>query len=156
MRTIYVYENKSPTPRIVEVVSQGLPGPRGAAGRDGTTVAITAGFTAGPALSALRMVYVDDADALQYANNDTIDQVRRVIGMTAAAAAIGADVDVVVAGPYEDANWAWDVNGDAGLYLGMNGAIVQGAPTAAVIMRIGTVITATKILLRLGEPILSA
>lgn len=111
--------------------------------------------TAGAILSALRIVYTDPATGkVLYADRDDIDTVQSLLGVTIQAAALDASINIVTEGKIIDSNWNWDLDGDLSLFLGNNGAIVQGYPGAsAVTVRIGCVMSQTSILVRAGEPI---
>lgn len=148
--TVEVTDPDTGDKEVIQIFEKGAPG------QDGATDGVVEAFIAATTLSALRLVYVDDGGQIRYADKDDAASARRIAGMTLAAASLGASCNVLLLGMHEDVNWSWNVDGDRALFLGAGGVIVQGKPNAAVIMRVGTVITATKILLRLGEPLLSA
>lgn len=129
---------------------------RGAPGLDGNTDGVVEAFLASTILSALRLVYANDDGKLAYADKDNIESAKRVAGMTLTSAIADAALDVLLLGTHEDQNWSWNMDGNRALFLGASGVIVQGAPSGAAIMRVGTALSPTKILLRLGEPVLSA
>jgi hypothetical protein len=132
--------------QMVEVVTVGIQGPPG-------TGAVQS--VAGEALSALRVVYADPADGrAYYADNGTLSHAASLIGVTTAAVTAGDTVDIQASGYLTDSNWSWDTDGDPALYLGTNGAIVQGAPGGAFVAPVGFVVSPTKIFIRIHQSIL--
>ncbi len=111
---------------------------------------------AGGTTSALRLVYTDPATGkIFYADKDTPETVSSLLGVTTQAGSADDEINILTAGVWEDSNWNWNMSGNVNLFLSANGAIVQGAPTAEVIVRIGYAISATKIMVRIGELILT-
>jgi hypothetical protein len=112
--------------------------------------------TAGATLSALRIVRVSlSTGKVIYASNDSANTVYGIIGMTSAAASEDDVVRIHQSGIIEDENWSWNLGGDQSLFLGVNGAIVQGYSAGTVTVKVGSVVSATKIHLKINEPIIA-
>ena len=150
--SIVITDDSSP-----EVIEVGVEGPQGKPGRSGSGGgSATQTFAAGEDLSALRIVYAGDDGRVSYADKDDFESATRAVGMTVQAAVESDDIDVLVSGVYDDSHWAWDMGIDKTLFLGSNGAIVQGAVNGAAVARVGTALAPGRILLRIEPPILTA
>lgn len=111
-------------------------------------------ITAGEDLTAFKAVYALATEAF-YADKDSIVSVNNFLGITANAASEGDTATIITSGILENSSWAWDLEDDTRLFLGDDGAIAQGAPnTAQALIHIGFALSATKILIRISEPIL--
>ncbi len=111
----------------------------------------------GDVISALRLVYTDPVTAkVLYADKDIPDTVNSLLGVSTQAGILDENINVLISGVLQDSSWNWNMTGDVNLFLGANGAIVQGAPIAEVIVRIGYAISTTKIMVRIGDFILTA
>ena len=112
---------------------------------------------AGQTISALKLVYNDsETNTILYADKDLPASAYSLLGVTTQAGASGDDINVLTAGEMEDVVWNWDMDANVNLFLGANGAIVQGAPTGAVIVRIGFAVSSTKIMVRISDLIITA
>ena len=111
---------------------------------------------AGQSISALKIVYTDPATGkLFYADKNDVATVKSLLGMATQAGDENEEINVITSGVIIDAHWNWNMAGNVSLFLNSNGDIVQGAPNGSVSVRIGYAITATSIMVRLGEPILT-
>jgi len=110
---------------------------------------------AGAALGGDRVVYIDNANTAQYADNTNLAIVNTVLGITTGAAAMGANVEIQTEGEYTEPSWTWTLGQP--IFLGTNGLLTQTQPSApAFSLIIGFPITATKIFLRFNNPIVLA
>lgn len=111
---------------------------------------VDASFTAGVNLSALRAVTTDGSGNAVYASTDSLSNAV-VVGLTSTAAIAGSAVSVRTAGIINDAAWSWT---KGPVFLGINGALTQTAPTGgSIAVQIGRAITATKLQIDI-EPII--
>lgn len=111
---------------------------------------------AGQTISALKIVYTDPTDGkILYADKDDVASVSSLLGITTQAGFLDNNINVRTAGELSDSSWSWNMGGNVTLYLGANGTIVQGALSGLVVIRIGYAISATKIMIRIGQPILT-
>jgi len=111
-------------------------------------------LTAGEDLTAFKAVYALATEAF-YADKDSIVSVNNFLGITADAADEGETATIITSGVLENSSWNWNLSLDTRLVLGDDGAIVQGEPnTALALIHIGFALSATKILVRISEPIL--
>ena len=137
---------------VVRAVEVGVQGPQGPAGVQ------TAIYTAGQALSALRVVRADPATGrVVYADAGTSADAGLAMGLTTTSAANNAEVQVLTQGKLTDSGWTWDVSpgADRRLYLGSAGAVVQGAPSGVQFVQpVGVVTGATSVLVRVGPSVL--
>lgn len=86
-------------------------------------------LTAASALSGHRIVRTDAEGRALYASNDEAADTGRALGMTTGAAEPLAAVQVLLQGVWREPTWAWDPSRP--VYLGVEGALTQEAPTKA-------------------------
>lgn len=127
-------------------VGDGVPGPRGAPG-SGTEVTKTAGVD----LGGHRIVVVDDAGLLDYANSTNMLHFAKVLGMTTGAVAAGASATVATGGEITEPSWNWTL--DQEVFLGTNGQMTQTPPSTGFSITIGFPTAATKLFIKIGTPI---
>lgn len=131
---------------------------QGEQGEQGPPGPVTPGHTieaiAGENLSALRGVFISPYTGRAfYASNSNPDHAARLAGVTVTAASEGQTVQIRTSGPVDSASWTWP--GDAGIYLGSNGVLVQGyTASGSYSVRVGTVTTPTAFHVRIDPPIL--
>lgn len=87
-------------------------------------------YTAATSLSALRAVTLDNLNQVTYATNTTLANAQ-VLGITVTAANAGSNVLVRTIGIMNDASWNF-VKGP--IFLGVNGALTQSAPTGGLVV----------------------
>lgn len=105
---------------------------------------------AASALSGNRAVCLDNSGELIYADHATLAHKSKVLGLTTGAISGGATGTVQVAGVMTEAGWAWTPG--AAIYLGVNGALTETAPTTGFVLVIGFAETATAIFIDIKEP----
>jgi hypothetical protein len=111
---------------------------------------------AGETISALRIVYTEPATGkIFYADKDTSNTISSLLGVTTTAGILDDNINITISGTISDSSWNWNMAGNVNLFLGANGAIVQGALSGAVVVRIGYAISSTKIMVRIGETVLT-
>ena len=133
--------------QILSVAEQGPPGPPGPAGPSGATTFVRQ--SAG-ALSAMRIVWEDEAGvvfALDSADDGHIDL---LCGITLTATSDAGPVTVQRTGAVDDSAWDWT---PGRVYLGANGAPTQSPPTTGFDVLIGTAVSPTRIILNFQDPI---
>lgn len=111
---------------------------------------------AGQTISALRIVYTNTASKLFYADKDNLNTISTILGVTTTSGLVNNDINVLTAGVLQDDSWSWNMAANLNLFLGTNGAIVQGMPVGAASVRIGNVVSPTEILIRIGQSVLTA
>lgn len=144
------------TPQVIQVIAEGPQGPPGATGATGPT------GPAGPDVSQLtrpasgaiggqRMVIGNSDGSVSYADASTAAHLGKVLGLSFNAANNGENVAVLVFGYTEFNGWAW--NTSLPIYLGTNGLLTQTPAVSGFSQIVATAETATRIYLRLREPI---
>lgn len=107
--------------------------------------------TAGEDLNGGRAIFVD-ADGLAYkADKSVLAEVRGIIGITPGAIMTGDSGPVIVAGEITEGTWAWTPN--TPLFCNSDGILTQTAATSGYLRKVATAISATKIVIGLGETI---
>jgi hypothetical protein len=102
-------------------------------------------------LSALRVVRVASPGRLCYARPPELEA-RAPIGITTASCAVDQLVQLATRGPLTDSSWNWTVG--APILAGVDGQLVQAQPGGLLTMVVvGTAISATTIMIRIGAPI---
>ncbi len=118
-------------------------GPQGKPGMDSADLSITAAV----AIGGQRVIATDDQGMAVYADN--LSRYKTVIGISTGAAIQGATVTVKPFGRLEDSSWNW--NPEKGLFLGINGLIVQDVPETGAIVPLGHVAGADAIFITISE-----
>jgi hypothetical protein len=118
-------------------------GPQGRPGMDSVDFFLVAAIPIG----GQRVVATDDQGKAVYADNLT--RYKSVIGISTGAAIQGAVVTVKPFGRLEDPCWNW--NPEKGLFLGINGLIVQDVPDTGAIVPLGHVAGAGAIFITINE-----
>lgn len=98
--------------------------------------------TAASAIGGHRGVRIDGAGQVLLASAATLDP-GATVGVSTHAAVAGDPVTVQLAGPLEESGWAWALGA---VFLGEGGALTQVPPTAGVLVRIGTALGSTGVL----------
>lgn len=123
-------------------------GPRGATGAPGGS-SVT--YPAGEALAAGRVVIIEGGEAFYFQPSDATHQ-GRAYGVTLAAAALGANVEIQIGGEVEHA--AFTFGADAALYVYDNGIIVDTAPNTTIIQGAGVAAAAGKMKIDFSKSVL--
>lgn len=132
----------------VYIGQRGAPGEDGAPGIAGGVVVLC---TAGEALGGHRVVVLNaDAEAV-YASNAVPDHLHKVLGLTTGAVTLGAEATVQTGGEMIEPTWAWTL--DAPIFLGENGLLTQTPPVSGFMLVVAFPVTATKIFIKLREPL---
>jgi hypothetical protein len=140
------------TEEVVHVISEGLIGPPGRNGRDGSSSLFSA--TASVPLGGHRAVLMNGDSELAYASCDTLSHMGRIIGITFAAASQGQVAEVMGYGLMEESSWNWDTSKP--VFLSTNGTLTQVepvAPASKFSMVVGFPISSTALFVNLREPI---
>lgn len=127
-------------PTIITIITEGPQGPPGG-------MIITC-QTESP-LSGHRFVVLDDASAV-YADCMTADHAHRVIGMTTGASNAGL-VSVQTSGEHEEPTWSWTLG--IPIFLSTTGLMTQTPPASGFLLIVGFPISATKIYIKINQPI---
>lgn len=118
-------------------------GPQGRPGMDGVDLFLEAAA----AIGGQRVVATDEQGKAVYADN--LRRYKTVIGISTGAAIQGAMVTVKPFGRLEDSSWNW--NPEKGLFLGINGLIVQDVPDTGAIVPLGHVAGSDAIFITISE-----
>ena len=145
-----VVVTSDPAPTIVEVIAEGPQGPQGPAGPAGQSGNIIT-RNASVSIGGQRLVIGTTSGELAYADNTNIAHLGRVLGLSLNAATAGDSINVLLFGYTEFSGWSW--NTSLPIYASTNGLLTQSAPTTGFSQIVATPETATKIYLRLREPI---
>lgn len=109
-------------------------GPQGPAGPTGAPGGSSVTYPAGEALLAGRVVIIDAGEAF-YFQPTLSSHYGRAYGITIAAASLGNDVDIQVAG--EISNAAFSFSPDIQLFVDADGEIVDAPPSALIVQKAG-------------------
>lgn len=135
--------------------------PKGRPGRDGTDGAgagsgdLTVTKTADGDVGGHRIVRQTGADTVGYVDVTDAAQVTSALGMTENAADDGDVLTVRIEGEIEEQSWNWTPLQP--IFLAANGTMTQTPPTtpaAAFVLTVGYALTANKMRVHLGIPIL--
>jgi hypothetical protein len=97
-------------------------------------------------------VVVQIEGMLDYANAANIDHVNKVVGITKDAIIGGGSGPVQFRSYLEEPSWNWAV--DRPVFVGQNGLLTQTIPTVGFNQQLATVISPTKILINIQDPII--
>jgi hypothetical protein len=132
----------------VYIGQRGVPGEDGAPGVAGGVVIQCA---AGEALGGHRVVVLNaDAEAV-YASNAVPEHLHKVLGLTTGAVLLGATATVQTGGEMTEPSWSWTL--DAPIFLGTSGLLTQTPPVSGFLLVVAFPVTATKIFIKLREPL---
>jgi hypothetical protein len=135
----------------VEVVTEGIQGPPGPAGKDAQQYRAIALFP----MSGHRAVVFAQTGELQYADAKDPTHIGRVVGITLNAANPGFEVSIALHGDVEEPSWSWEPNKP--VWVGSNGVLTQVEPSVengdAFSQVIGFAWTPTKVFLRVQPPL---
>lgn len=132
---------------IVEVVAyaQGTGGGGGDASFDYAA-------TAGESIGSYKLVRIA-LGTVYLADKDNVAFVQNTLGLTTAVSTTGNPVTIQTGGEITNVGWSW-VAGN--VFMGDSGELTQTPPTVGILHKIGTVLTATSILIDIDDPILRA
>lgn len=136
--------------QVANLVSVGIPGPQGQRGEIGPASSDVIEKIASVALGGHRVVIADGSTGVNYADSSNIAHLDFVLGITTGAASAGAPVNVQVGNEMTEPSWNWT---PGAVWLGLNGLMTQTPPTTGFVCRVGTALTASKLLIEIGEPI---
>ena len=132
----------------VYIGQRGVAGADGAPGVAGGVVVLC---TAGEALGGHRGVVLNASAEAVYASNAVPAHLHKVLGLTTGAVIIGAEATVQTGGEMTEPTWAWTL--DAPIFLGENGLLTQTPPVSGFLLVVAFPVTATKIFIKLREPL---
>lgn len=110
-------------------------------------------LTAGADLSGHKVVRATGTDHVDYASSDDPAHIGSAIGVTYGAAAAGTPIAVVTSGPIVEPTWSWT---PGPVFLGINGALTQTAPTSGFVQTVGVATSPTRLIVEIGMAILRA
>ena len=132
----------------VYIGQRGVDGADGAPGVAGGVVVLC---TAGEALGGHRVVVLNAAAEAVYASNAVPEHLHKVLGLTTGAVILGAEATVQTGGEMIEPTWAWAL--DAPIFLGVDGLLTQTPPVSGFMLVVAFLVTATKIFIKLREPL---
>jgi hypothetical protein len=128
-------------------INVGLQGIRGTAGQDNTFITRNTAHI----VSGERVVRLTANGTVEYASNEP-GGYQNSAGLTKHSAIEGQPVQIASFGDYEFNGWNWTPL--LPIFLGVDGFITQTPPTSGVSLQVATAISATKIFIKIGEPII--
>lgn len=139
-------------PRIefLEGGHQGEPGPPGTPGAGAGTGELIRAYPAGAALSALRVVRLDEDGRLRYASHAVAADAHRLLGITRQAGAEDAEIEVLLYGRHHDASWDWT---PGVVYLGADGQMTQDVPGSGFLVVVAEVLRPRELKVVMRGPI---
>jgi hypothetical protein len=137
--------------QVTAPVYIGQRGEQGEDGAPGVAGGVVVTCVAGEALGGHRVVVLNaDAEAV-YASNVVPEHLHKVLGLTTGAVLLGAEATVQTGGEMTEPTWAWTL--DAPIFLGANGLLTQTTPASGFMLVVAFPVTATKIFIKLREPL---
>jgi len=107
--------------------------------------------TAGENIQGGRAVFVA-ADTNAYkADKGVLAEVRGILGISPGAIMTGTTGLVKIIGPVQDPAWSWTPNGV--IYCGVDGVLTQTPPATGNVRKVATAISATTLVVAVGETI---
>jgi CheY-specific phosphatase CheX len=98
-----------------------------------------------------RVVYLDENGYIKYANNNDLNSVKKIVGITTQASSYLAVQNVQTYGELTDSSFNFNVNYP--IYLNGNGLISQTYPSNTCII-LGFVVSLNKIFINIQQPII--
>ena len=139
------------TQEIVAPVYIGQRGVDGADGAPGVAGGVVVLCTAGEALGGHRVVVLNASAEAVYASNAVPEHLHKVLGLTTGAVIFGAEATVQTGGEMTEPSWSWTL--DAPIFLGASGLLTQTPPVSGFLLVVAFPVTATKIFIKLREPL---
>jgi hypothetical protein len=119
-----------------------------------TDTAFVVTYAAGITLSGHRVVVVYPDSRAHYADNQVMDDMPRVMGITMGAVSEGNPCDIQVFGEMIESSWSWTEGRP--IFLGGNGLLTQTVPTTGFQMEVAFAVTPQKIMIEIKPPIVLA
>lgn len=132
------------------VVTRGIPGSEGKPGPIGPAGGTAFARQADAALSALRVVWEDEAGVVRPLDHDDGDHIDLIAGLTLTATAAAGDVTVQRSGPVDDTVWSWT---PGRVWLGPGGTLTQTPPADGYDVLVGHAASPTRLYLDIQDPI---
>lgn len=148
-------EKKQQTVTVLDFAHRGQKGDKGEPGLPGPSGAVSFQYPAQTALGGHRIVMLNNLGKVEYAFNDDVAHLDRIIGMTTGAASLNAVANVLNIGELSEPSWDWLLN--LPIYLGVNGLMTQVEPVfpgSIFSVIVGFPITANTIFINIGFPII--
>lgn len=120
-------------------------------GRPDSAEKLAANFIAGEAISALKIVRLNNASTAFIADPTTTFEEAKVIGIARGSAILGGLIDVQTFGILEDAFFTFPAN--TPLFMDATGSITDTAPVSGYSVQIGHGLGAGSIFINVDEPI---
>lgn len=111
---------------------------------------LTALANSGSSISGDRVIKANGDGSVSYADCSVSGDGSKAIGITTTAASAGASLNYQAQGTVSYSGWSW-VPGP--VYLSTSGQLTQTAPTSGFVLVVGVAITATKLQVGVGIPI---
>ena len=103
-------------------------------------------------ISALRVLASDDLGQVVYADNNSVGQAFKVMGISISTGLLGANVTLQTEGILTDAGWSWAGTGP--LFVGTNGVLTQTPPTNGYSVVVGWPTNPTTIFININHAII--
>lgn len=132
------------------VVTRGIPGPEGKPGPIGPAGGMAFTRQSDAALSALRVVWEDEAGVVHLLDHDDGDHIDLIAGLTITGTSAPGDVTVQRSGPVDDAAWNWT---PGRVWLGPAGTLTQTPPADGYDVLVGHAASPTRLYLDIQDPI---
>lgn len=131
---------------VIQLVDVGLQGPPGLPGVGGSQTSPP--YPVATALSALRVVCLNDSNALILADSSTLSHAFRLVGLLQVALNSGTATPLV-RGIVSDASWSWDTSKP--IWLGTAGFLTQTPPLTGFQVQVATPLTTNTIHFEIQE-----
>ena len=139
---------------IVSVGTQGpagAQGPVGPKGDPGSGISVDISLLTNVIISSYKIMTVDNQGFAIYADPSNPDHVSNVLGVSVNSVTDNTYVTIRTSGFMEDPAWSWVPYEP--IFLGINGTMTQTPPLTGFLLVVATVISPTKLLINIKEPI---
>lgn len=108
-------------------------------------------LTSDRSLSGHRVV-ASVSGSLIYASRTNLDCVNNVVGILKDAVSAGGTASIQFRGYMDEPSWTWQL--DRPVFVGLDGYLTQTPPSVGFSQQIATVISATRVLINIQDPII--
>lgn len=117
----------------------------------GTSLNVGTTMVAGETISIHKAVVPVGDGTVVYADQQTVAEVGRTLGISYNSANVGNLVVIITSGEIDEPTWNWS---PGEVFLGLNGGLTQTPPTTGVLQVVGVAIAPTRLCVGIQLPII--